>query len=122
MFYNQFSAAFQPATLYRDRNMFSVFYVDINTYVAERVAAWELQQQQQNARSDVSTEYEIDTMRMSLGGISSNVDGLTERFDSGDFSRQFSLLIYIKHLLRNRPMLANGLDRIHTFMAKALKI
>ena len=120
--FNQYSAAKVPSDLYRDRNFFSAIYSEVNSFVSERTAAWELQQQQQLARHDVSSEYEIDAMRASLGGVSSDVSGLTEKFDSGDFSRQFSLFVYLKHLLRNRPLALNIISKLHGLLAKALKI
>ena len=120
--FNQYSAAKVPSDLYRDRNFFSAVYSEVNSFVSERTAAWELQQQQQLARHDFSSEYEIDAMRASLGGVSSDVSGLTEKFDSGDFSRQFSLFVYLKHLLRNRPLALNIISKLHGLLAKALKI
>lgn len=120
--FNQYSAAKVPSDLYRDRNFFSAVYSEVNAFVTERTAAWELQQQQQLARHDVSSEYEIDAMRASLGGVSENISGLTERFDTGDFSRQFSLLVYLKHLLRNRPRALALINKCHGALAKVLKI
>lgn len=120
--FNQYSASHVSLALYRDRNMFSAFYGQTNPFVSERISAWELQQEQELARHDVSTEYEIDALRANLGGISSDVSGLTEKFDSGDFSRQFSLFVYLKHLLRNRPIALNIISKLHKLLAKALKI
>ena len=120
--FNQYGAAKVPSDLYRDRNFFSAIYSEVNSFVSERTAAWELQQQQQLARHDISSEYEIDAMRASLGGVSSDVSGLTEKFDSGDFSRQFSLLVYLKHLLRNRPRALWAINKFHGALAKILKI
>ena len=120
--FNQYSASHVPLALYRDRNMFSALYGHANAFVSERISAWELQQEQELARHDVSTEYEIDALRANLGGISSDVSGLTEKFDSGDFSRQFSLFVYLKHLLRNRPIALSVISKLHRLFAKALKI
>lgn len=113
--FNQYGLASASMSLYRDRNMFSVLYADINPHIAERTIAWELQQQQELARSDYSSEYELDVMKASLSGI-------TEKFDSGDFSRQFSFLVYLKHLFRNKPYLLYAFEKLHGVLTKVLKI
>ena len=112
---NQYALAGKPEQLFTDRNLYCAFYRGINSTLSDRMTKWELQQS--HYKKDIASMPEYEH-----AAIEHTVQKLSDEFSQGRFSEQFSMLLYLRHLLRNRPLLLKALSKCHSGIAKVLKL
>jgi hypothetical protein len=112
---NQYELAGRKQKLFNDRNYFYIFYEARNAELNDLKSIWENQQKLDKVSNRTTG---ADT----ISSLATQLNRMDQCLNSGDFSKQLSVILYLRNILRNRPLLLKITNTIHHSFSKILKL